>query len=94
MPSVAARWRCRQCRKPQTGSTIKATRSTSAPSLNVKVDKSGICVHVKTIRLNGPSVILPSADCRLLYRRTNQVFCSLYNLCKGHGIIAKTFTIA
>ena len=43
-----------------------ATRPTLAPSLNVKVDKSGICVHVKTIRLNGPSVILPSADCRLL----------------------------
>ena len=40
--------------------------STLAPSLFTQVRKSGICVHVKTIRLNGPSVILPSADCRLL----------------------------
>ena len=35
------------------------------PSLIKKIDNFGICVHVKTIRLNGFSVILPSADCRL-----------------------------
>ena len=45
---------------------LQRHQPTAAPSLNSQVDKSGICVHVKTIRLNGPSVILPSADCRLL----------------------------
>ena len=47
-------------------------RLTWAPSLIKIIFNCSICVHVKTIRLNGLSVILPSADCRLL-KKTGKI---------------------
>ena len=51
---------------PSDGRKKANEASTAAPSLIEKIANRSICVHVKTIRLNGLSVISPSADCRLL----------------------------